>query len=259
MTAVCATATPVDLLAPPDHWDVPPASEISLVGSDVSSEGTPTTCPPRSEISSQGSDEELVAEECKYQTPCKRNVQYRLDEFASQCFDPTFDLRLTTRLIELMGVRVSFSLTQALGERFAAKPREVDRSLRLILRCLRLLHLCRFPHEDIEVVVAHASAYMRDIVSGMEKEGQPAMSLMETVHIMCVLVYVAHAHCEDQTCPLHVWHKHLFQRYCTLRTVNAAIVGLLERLHFRLRVDDGDLRARLAFLRRGGETQTDCS
>merc|ERR1719321_1326994 len=99
-------------------------------------------------------------------------------------------------------------------------------------------------------MVAHACAYMHVVVSKMQREGQCEMGLTETVHIMCVLIYLAHTYCEDQNCPTHVWHKHLFQRYCTLRTLNAAIVGLLGRLEWQLRVEDSEMYARLAFLQR---------
>lgn len=237
MAAACATAKPIDILAPAKPWDIPPRSDISSQGSDISSEGPP----------SEGStpDQQDPAH-------CQPTAQHRIDTSSNGSSDIGFDLRLATRLVELMGVKVNLSLAHALGERFGAKPREVERALRLLFRCLRLLHDCGYPSEDIEVMVASASAYMRDIVSSMQREGQPEMGLAETVHILCVLIYLAHTYCEDQNCPTHIWHRQLFRRHCTLRTLNAAILGLLERLGWRLRVDDIEMEARLAFLRRGG-------
>lgn len=242
MATVCAAVVPVDLLAPAKSWDTPPCSDISSRGSDISSEDSPSN--------------KSTHDQQTYFTPCQPEAQDRPDKFPSGCDDAGFDLRLATRLVEIMGVKVRLSLAHALGERFGAKPREVDRAVRLLFRCFRLLHRCGYPREDIEVMVASASAYMRDVMKGMDQDGQPQMGLAETVHILCVLIYVAHSYCEDQNCPLHVWHQYLFRRYCTLRTLNAAVVGLLGRLKFRLRVEEEDLDARLTFLREGGEVPT---
>lgn len=238
MAAACAAAMPVDPLCTATPWDAPPRSaRISPRGGDISSEGT-------------SSGESTPSQ--RYPAPSQPVAQGHLDSSKGR-HDAGFDLRLATRLVELVGVKVRLSLPHALGERFGAKPREVDRAVRLLFRCLRLLHLCGYPNEDIEVMVAHACAYMHVVVSKMQREGQCEMGLTETVHVMSVLIYLAHTYCEDQTCPTPVWHKHLFQRYCTLRTLNAAIVGLLGRLEWQLRVEDSEMHARLAFLRTGGE------
>lgn len=238
MAAACATAMPVDILADATPWAPQPRSEMSSRGSDISSEGAQS--------------EESTPDQ---QHPPSRQAapQHRLDKSSREGNDTGFDLRLATRLVELMGVEVRLSITHALGERFSAKPREVDRAVRMLFKCLRLLRDCGYPSEDIEVLFSHASAYMRAIMSRMRRDGQPDMGLHETVHIMCVLIYLAHTHCEDQNCPTHIWHKHLFQRYCTLRTLNAAILGLLDRLEWRLRVEDSEMEAGLSFLRKGGQ------
>jgi len=235
MSVVCATATPVDLLEPAKPWDTPPRSELSSEGSDISSAGTPL--------------QKLTGRQQIDTSTYQRTDVSVLGECGSECHDPDFDLRLVTRLVEVLGVKVPGSLAQALGDRFGAKPREVDRAIRLLFRCLRLLHLCGYPRQDIEVLVAQASVYLREVALGMRRDGDYEMGLTETIHVLCVLIYIAHAYCEDHNCPLHIWHKHLFQRYCTLRTLNSAVVGLLERLQFRLRVESGDLEARLTFLR----------
>lgn len=181
---------------------------------------------------------------------CSRLVgQDVVNKCGSECHDPSFDMSLVIQLIKLMGVKVASCPELALRDRFGASPREAHRAVRLLLHCFRLLHLCGYPREDIEVVVAQASSYLQSIAAGMEREGQPEMGLTETAHIVCVLIYVAHAYSEDQTCPLHVWHAHLFRRYCTMQTLNTAVVGLLERLQFRLRVEQEEMLERLAFLR----------
>lgn len=219
--------------------DARPCSELSSEGSGLSPKDTPA--------------HEPASAKQEHLTPQERIAQDRSDKCVKPSRASDFDLRLVTRVVELVGFRVQPSLTQALSELFGEKPCEVDRALRLLFRCLRFLRLCGYPDEDIEVIVAQASAYMRDIAPSLQKEGQANMGLTETVHIMGVLIYLAHVYCEDQTCSVRVWHQTLFQRYCTLRTLNAAILMLLERLHFQLRVEQRELESRLTFIRQGGK------
>jgi len=182
-------------------------------------------------------------------------VEDRFDSRAPRGSDAesAFDLRLAAKLFELMGVRMGLSLTVALGERFNAKPAEVERAVRLLLRCFRMLHLCGYDRQDVEVIVAHASAYIRILANEMKREGQPEMELTELANVLCVLMYIAHSYTQDQNCPLHIWHKFLFRQYCTVKTLNSAAMGLLERLNYSLRVKPQELRARLSFLQAGDE------
>lgn len=168
--------------------------------------------------------------------------------------DPNLDLRLATGLAELMGVKVGMSLAHALGERFCARPREVDRALRLLLGCFRFLQLCGYPREDIEVIAAFAATYGgRAGPRWGSYHEQPEMGIMETVRVSCVYIYLAHAYCEDRTCPLHVWHQHLFQGYCNMSQMNDFVVKILNKLEFRLRVQGSELEEKLAFFRVGDQ------
>eukprot|EP00747_Dinoflagellata_sp_TGD_P169704 gnl/TRDRNA2_/TRDRNA2_199380_c0_seq1.p1 gnl/TRDRNA2_/TRDRNA2_199380_c0~~gnl/TRDRNA2_/TRDRNA2_199380_c0_seq1.p1 ORF type:complete len:250 (+),score=43.78 gnl/TRDRNA2_/TRDRNA2_199380_c0_seq1:76-750(+) len=170
------------------------------------------------------------------------------DECKRHCHDPDFDLNLVTRLIELMGVRARFSLTFALAKRFDATAVEVQRAVKQMLKCLRLLHLCRYSNEEIEVVVAHASKYLRDVLWDMESSGAPTMDIGELAYTFCLLIFIAHSHILDETCPLLVWHKHLFAKYCSMKVLNAAVIRLLERLSFVLRVEPQELKDKLQAL-----------
>lgn len=174
----------------------------------------------------------------------------RFDFCGLYSYDPG-DLALVATFVELMGVRAEFSLTAALSVRFGASEAEVGSAVRLVLRCLRLLHLCGYPRSDIEVMVAHASAYLKELLTNMSQHGQPKTSLNELSNIFCLLMYLAHSYVEDQNCPLATWHQHLFRRYCDLATLNSAVLSLLEQLAFVLRIDPGDLAKRLAFLQEG--------
>merc|ERR1719235_1507091 len=98
-------------------------------------------------------------------------------------------------------------------------------------------------------MTAHASQYLSEYMRAVISDGQPPMDIAEVAHIFCVLMFLAHSHVEDENCPLHVWHRHMFTKYCSLSTLNHAVLRLLTRLGFTLRVQDVELMNRLAFLR----------
>ena len=43
--------------------------------------------------------------------------------------------------------------------------------------------------------------------------------------------------CVPCRCPLKVWHAHLFQNYCSVRTLNSAVIRLLHLRRFSLSLD----------------------
>lgn len=183
-----------------------------------------------------------------FPTPLMPVVEDRFDSCMKHSHDPSFDLRLVSRLVELMGVRARFSLTFAMSQRFCATTHEVELAVRLILKCLKMLHLCGYPQEDIEVMVAHASVYLRDLLEAMRQEGQPEMGISELAHVFCVLMYISHSFTNDQNCPLRCWHRHLFMRYCEFKTLNSAVMQILNQLEWGLRLRKHEMRRRLAFL-----------
>jgi len=159
------------------------------------------------------------------------------------------DLLFLTRLVNLMGVEVDGPLAQALECHFGARPREAEKAVKLLLRCFKMLHASGYSRSDVEVVGALASSYFETLAATMQSSGQPEMKLRELVHVVCVLMYIAHSYAEDETIPLRLWHRYLFREYCSLQILNAAVMGLLERLNYSLRVDAAELWDRLTFLR----------
>eukprot|EP00928_Gymnodinium_smaydae_P027072 TRINITY_DN21058_c0_g1_i1.p1 TRINITY_DN21058_c0_g1~~TRINITY_DN21058_c0_g1_i1.p1 ORF type:complete len:276 (-),score=41.15 TRINITY_DN21058_c0_g1_i1:72-899(-) len=116
----------------------------------------------------------------------------------------------------------------------AIKMTEVEGStIKLLLRALRFLRLCDYSAEDICSVLAHAIVYFNDTFAVCGGH----MDRNEIGNVFVTLMFVAHCYVQDETCPLHVWHKHLFRRYCTVSTLNAAVVRLLEIRRFKLRID----------------------
>merc|ERR1712060_636718 len=43
---------------------------------------------------------------------------------------------------------------------------------------------------------------------------------------------------------LHIWHKHLFRKYCPLKVLNAAVIRLLQIRRHMLRLSGDDLNQR---------------
>jgi len=116
-----------------------------------------------------------------------------------------------------------------------------------LLRSMKLLHLCDYNVEDISCVMAHASVYFDEAygVCG----GQ--MDASEIGNVAVTLFFIAHSYTQDETCPLHVWHQHLFRKYCSVKTLNAALIRLLELRGYILRVDAAELQVRFHFLMHG--------
>lgn len=116
-----------------------------------------------------------------------------------------------------------------------------------VLRCMKLLHLCDYSPEEICCMLAHASCYLADAYALCG--GQ--MDATELGHVIVSLLFIAHSYTQDETCPLQVWHQHLCRRYCSVRTLNAAIFRLLEIRGFVLRVEEEELQKRFRFLNGG--------
>mmetsp|Transcript_19933 Transcript_19933/g.37531 ORF Transcript_19933/g.37531 Transcript_19933/m.37531 type:complete len:268 (-) Transcript_19933:128-931(-) len=117
-------------------------------------------------------------------------------------------------------------------------------SVKLLLRALKLLRLCDYSTEDLCSILSHASAYFLDAYSLCGSHMDPS----EVGNVLVTLMFVAHCYVQDETCPLHVWHQHLFRKYCPLRTLNAAIIRLLEIRRYVLRLESQDLSHRYVVL-----------
>jgi len=122
--------------------------------------------------------------------------------------------------------------------------------VKILLRAMKLLHLCDYSAEDICSTLAHASYYFLETFSICGKN----MDLSEIGHVLVCLIFIAHVYVQDETCPLHVWHQHLFRKYCPLRTLNAAVMRLLHLRDHMLRLPDKDLSDRYMMLMQASRT-----
>jgi len=117
-------------------------------------------------------------------------------------------------------------------------------TVKLLLRAIKLLRLCDYSVEDICSILAHASAYFPDAYALCGSH----MDANEVGNVLVTLIFVAHCYVQDETCPLHVWQQHLFRKYCPVKTLNAAIIRLLEIRCYVLRLESQDLDYRFTRL-----------
>lgn len=116
--------------------------------------------------------------------------------------------------------------------------------IKLLLKVLRFLRLCDYSGDDIIAILAHASAYFKDAFAHCGSH----MEAGEVGNILATLIFIAHCYVQDETCPLHVWHQHLFKKYCTVKVLNSAVIRLMELRRYILRLDDAEMNQRMLHL-----------
>jgi len=122
---------------------------------------------------------------------------------------------------------------------------------KLLLRAIKFLRLCDYSSEDICSTLAHATAYFVDAFSLCGNQ----MDSCEVGNVLTTLMFIAHCYVQDETCPLHVWHQHLFKSYCPLRTLNVAIIRLMEIRRYVLRLEQDDFDRRYFSLLQAAQKQ----
>lgn len=183
--------------------------------------------------------------------PVGERIQKRTALTLTQALDE--DLKILARLLNLVsghGAECQGSLesiTQTICHHFSAKTvAAAEKAAHALRNCIRLLRDCGFTRYDIEVTIAHATSYFSVFRETLRREGKSDVQFSrEFANIFCVLVYLAHSHIDDNTIPLRHWHEYIFVRYCTLHILNAAIVGTMKKLDYKLRVKPAELTARI--------------
>jgi len=169
-------------------------------------------------------------------------------DFEKHCVHPEFDLRLASRFTQLVTLQtVCPQVTSALTQKDGSSTLKAKAGVKVILRCLRLLHLCGYEQESIEVIAAHAIVYLEGFLLELGEDAG-AMEIRELASILCVWMFIAHSYVEDKACKLKVWHQFVFHDYCPLATLNTVVLRLMELREFILRVEDRELADSLAFL-----------
>lgn len=195
------------------------------------------------------------------QTASPTELALASEELRKHCHNDfvDFDLRLAIRFLELVvagaNCPVAAKLLQHNNNPYSADAVEAQKAMRPILRSFRLLHLCGFHTESIEAIVAHAAVYLQECLEQLHVAEGHRMTLQELSFVTCLQLYLAHSWLEDIACSLKNWHKYVFAGYCSVKTLNAAVVRLMEIRSYKLRVDDAAIDARLSFLRDGAFLQ----
>jgi hypothetical protein len=116
---------------------------------------------------------------------------------------------------------------------------------KLVLLAIKFLRQCSYADIDVISILAHASAYFADVYALCGN----AMSPDEVGNVLVTSMFLAHSYVQDETCPLSVWHRHLFKGYCTLREMDDAVLQVMAIRRYVLRLPDDDHRARIGALR----------
>lgn len=106
-------------------------------------------------------------------------------------------------------------------------------TVKLLLRAVHLLRVCDYPTEDICSTLAHASAYFSEVHATRKHR----MAAGEAGYIFVVLIYMAHSYVQDEACSLKTWHDRLFHEYCSIATLDQAIMQLMRLRGYVLRLD----------------------
>lgn len=113
-------------------------------------------------------------------------------------------------------------------------------SVKLVLLAIKFLRNCSYSAVDICSILAHASAYFVDVYALC----RDVMSPSEVGNVLVTAMFLAHSYIQDETCPLHVWHRYLFKGYCSLKKISEAVMRVMAIRRYVLRLADQDLRAR---------------
>lgn len=110
---------------------------------------------------------------------------------------------------------------------------QVDSTWKLVHRLIRMLRTCKYATEDIVSVFALAVEHHKFFIASLDKEISPT----ERAFILMTQIYISHCLVLDEYCSISNWHKYLFSTYCDLRSLNNAVVRILRRMDWNLRVD----------------------
>jgi len=122
---------------------------------------------------------------------------------------------------------------------------EVDEgSVKLVLLAIRFLRGCEYSAIDIRSIMAHASAYFADVFTHCGDVMCPA----EVGNVLVTTMFLGHSYIQDETCPLSVWHRHLFKGYCSLKTISDAVLQVMVIRRYVLRLSDEELSERSSAL-----------
>jgi hypothetical protein len=127
---------------------------------------------------------------------------------------------------------------------------ETERLEWKLTRCFRLLNSCGYPFDDIVTVVAFAAIYFPSIKASVCSH-TGGWDNDEVANVLVVLIYISHAFCFDETCPIGHWHAWVVRSYCSLQTLNLVVLRILQLRRFHLTVTRKEWRGVSFALKKG--------
>lgn len=115
----------------------------------------------------------------------------------------------------------------------------------MLVRMVRMLHLCDYTDEVIDTTLAVALLHLDRIYRVCD----PRMDDTERTCIAIMAVFNAHCYVEDEACPLKYWQRNIFAQYCNVKVLTSASMKLLRLLKFNLSAKEEDVVAKLEYLR----------
>lgn len=156
------------------------------------------------------------------------------------------DRILVSRFAHIIGASV---VSQA-GDKDVVKHESLQKK---VLQGVKLMHLCDYSYSDVVVTLAYATVYFQSTFAAIGDK----MNAYEASHVSVLLIYLAHSFILDETCPLRIWHKHIFKKYCNLKVLDAALFRVFQLRDYKLRITEDQERAALiALLSSGGSCIT---
>jgi hypothetical protein len=153
------------------------------------------------------------------------------------------DLRLISRVMELLGVPHHAVLPMALCRHFDVTPHDAENAVRPFLRTLWLLRAGEYADEDIESILAYASSYFQVLRVAAQRAGKILTSLKRCMHTLVVLVYIADLYVVDRHFPVAVW-----RRYAGIDLNRKSVMGIISKLQFALGIPPAELLSRIDFI-----------
>jgi hypothetical protein len=158
-------------------------------------------------------------------------------------FQGAFEKNLALNVVRML--RSSESCCVALGR---ASGSGLNSVATLLWRCFRLLRIAGHSEEAVQLAAAHGAWYMCNLQAKSKEERAKVLPLQEFGYVLCLFVFLGHVHTEDCSLPLKAWHQHVFAKYCSLSVLSAAVMAMLGKLDYRLRMPEQELQMQLDVL-----------
>eukprot|EP00448_Togula_jolla_P035242 CAMPEP_0170636342 /NCGR_PEP_ID=MMETSP0224-20130122/37745_1 /TAXON_ID=285029 /ORGANISM="Togula jolla, Strain CCCM 725" /LENGTH=236 /DNA_ID=CAMNT_0010965985 /DNA_START=90 /DNA_END=800 /DNA_ORIENTATION=+ len=115
---------------------------------------------------------------------------------------------------------------------FADMPHLDARAGDLVNQAMGFLISQGYHMDDLCLTLSHACVYMQELAEAAVGSFEGA----EAGNIMVLLIFIADSHVQDEAPSLKKWHRHLFKKSCSIKTLNLAVIQLLKCRQYNLRV-----------------------